>query len=86
MLNAIAELRQDGLRHVERVLRDEVDADALRADQPHDLLDRVEQRLRRVVEEKVRLVEEEDQLRLVEIAHLRQVLEQLGQHPQQERA
>ena len=31
------------VRHVERVLGDEVDAHALRADQPHDLLDLVEQ-------------------------------------------
>ncbi len=31
----------------------------------------------------MRLVEEEDELRLVEIAHLRELLEQLGEHPHQ---
>ena len=72
------------LGHVDRVLRDEVDADALRADQAHDALDRLDQRLRRVVEQEMRLVEEEDELRLVEVADLRQLLEQLRHQPQQE--
>ena len=40
--------------------------------------------VRRVLEQQVRLVEEEHQLGLVEVAHLGQRLEQLGQHPQQE--
>ena len=71
--------------NVERILRHEVDAHALRADQPHHLLDPVQQRLRRVVEQQVRLVEEEDELRLFRIADFRQVLEQFGQHPEQER-
>jgi hypothetical protein len=84
VLHAVAELAEHGVRHVERVLGDEVDADALGADQPHHLLDLVEQRLGRVVEQQVRLVEEEHQLRLVEIAHLGQRLEQLGEQPQQE--
>ena len=55
----------DLVRHVERVLRDEIDADALGADQPHHLLDLVEQRLGRVGEQQMRLVEEEHELRLV---------------------
>ncbi len=46
MLHAVAELGQHLVRHVERILRDEIDPDALRADQPHHLLDLVEQRLR----------------------------------------
>ena len=72
------------LGHVDRVLRDEINADALRADEPHDPLDRLDQRLRRIVEQKMRLVEEEHELRLVEIAHLGQFLEQLRHQPQQE--
>jgi hypothetical protein len=48
--------------NVERVLRDEIDADALRADQAHHLLDLLQQGRRRLVEQEVRLVEEEDQL------------------------
>ena len=85
VLHAVAELRQHLVRHVERVLRDEIDADALGADQPHHLLDLVQQRLGRVVEQQMRLVEEEHELRLVGIADFRQLLEQLRQQPQQER-
>ena len=59
MLDAVAELARDRVGNVDRVLGDEIDADALRADQPHDLLDLVEQRLGRVVEQQMRLVEEE---------------------------
>ncbi len=43
------------------------------------------QGLGRVAEEQVRLVEEQRQQRLVSIAALGQLLEQLGQQPQQER-
>jgi hypothetical protein len=70
MLDAVAELGKHGFGHVERVLGDEIDADALGADQPDDLLDLLQQRLRRVVEQEVRLVEEEDQPRLLRIADL----------------
>ena len=44
----------------------------------------LEQHLRRFVEEQVRFVEEEDELGLVEVADLGQVLEQLGEQPEQE--
>lgn len=85
MLHPVAELAEYRLGHVERVLRHEVDADALGADEAHHLLDRVEQGFGRIVEQQVRLVEEEHQLRLVEVADLGKLLEQLGEHPQQER-
>ena len=65
VLHAVAELRRHLVRHVERILGDEIDADALGADQPHHLLDLVEQRLGRVGEQEMRLVEEEHELRLV---------------------
>ena len=45
VLHAVAELAEHRVGNVERILRDEVDADALGADQPHDLLDLLEQRL-----------------------------------------
>ena len=45
MLNAVAHLGEHDLGHVERVLGDEIDADALRADQADDLLDLLEERL-----------------------------------------
>ena len=83
MLNAIAELGQNLVRHVERILRHEIDPDPLRADQPHDLLDLVEQRLRRIVEQQMRLVEEKAELGLGLIADLGQFLEQLREQPQQ---
>jgi hypothetical protein len=68
MLDAVAELAEDRVGDVERVLRHEEHADALAADQPHDELDALEQHLRRLVEEQVRFVEEEDELGLVEVA------------------
>ena len=61
-----------------------IHADALAAHQPHHQLDALDQRLRRILEQQVRLVEEEHQLGLVEVADLGQLLEQLRQHPQQE--
>jgi len=67
-------------------LRHEEHAHALRADQPHHLLDLLEQRRRRLAEEQVRLVEEEHELRLLAVADFGQVLEQLREQPQQERA
>ena len=63
---------------VGRRLGDEEHADALGADQPHRALDRVDERVGRVVEQQVRLVEEEHELGLVEVARLGQLLEQLA--------
>ena len=73
VLHPVAELREHVRRDVLRALRDEEDADALRADQPHHLLDLLEERLARVVEQQVRLVEEEHELGLLEIADLGQL-------------
>jgi len=84
VLHAVPQLAQDRLRDVQRVLGDEVHAHALGPDEPHDLLDLVLQRLGCVLEQEVSLVEEEDELRLFQIADLREVLVQLGQHPEQE--
>ena len=84
MLDAQAELGQYRIGQVARRLGDEVDADALGADQPHHLLQALLQRLGGVGEQQVRLVEEQRQQRLVGIAALGQLLEQLGQQPEQE--
>ena len=78
------DIPEDILGDVIGVLRHEVDAHALGSDQPGHLFDLVDQRLGRVVEEQVRLVEEEDQLGLVGVAHLGQRLEEFGEEPQQE--
>ena len=76
MLKAVAKLRQDFFRYVDRVLRHEINPNPLGADQANNLLDLVEQLFRRLVEEKVRFVEEEDELRLRRVADLGQFLEQ----------
>jgi hypothetical protein len=81
VLHPVAELAEDVLWHVRGVLRDEVDPHPLGADQPGHLFDLVQQRLGRVVEEQMRLVEEEDQLRLVRVADLGQFLEEFAQQP-----
>ena len=85
MLNTIPELAENVVRDVTRILCDEINADAFRADESHHLLDGLQQRRRNVVEEQMRFVEKENQLRLFHIADLWQSLEQLRQQPQQQR-
>ncbi len=70
VLYAIAELAGNAVGNIERVLRDEIDADALGSDQPGDPLDTLKQRFRRFLEQEMRLVEEEDELGLGRIADL----------------
>lgn len=74
MLNAVAELAQHPIGNIRRVLGDEPDADPFGADQPHDLFYFLQQHRRRVGEQQVRLIKEEHQLWLIEIARFRQVL------------
>ena len=85
VLDAVSELTQDGVGDVEGVLRNEVDADPLGSDESHDLLDLVLEGLRDVFEEQVRLVEEEDEFGLRQIAHFGKLLEELREEPEQER-
>ena len=85
MLYTVAKLAQHGVRNVERILADEVHADALGAHQPDNLLDLFQQRAGRFVEEQVRFIEEEDEFGLVAVADLRQLFKEVGQEPQQER-
>ena len=84
MLHPVAQLREHAVGDVERVLRHEVHAHALAAHQPHHQLDALDQRGRCLLEQQMGLVEEKHQLGLIEVAHLGQLLEQLGEHPQQE--
>ena len=77
VLDAVAELGRHVVGHVARVLRDVVDADALGADQARDALDLLQQCLRRLAEQQVRLVEEEHQLGFLGVADLGQLVEQL---------
>jgi hypothetical protein len=80
----VAQLGQDLVRDVARALGDEIDPDALGADQAHHLRHLVHQGLRGLVEQQVGLVEEEDQPGLVLVADLGQGLEQFRQQPEQE--
>ncbi|MNS62004.1 hypothetical protein D3C72_950500 [compost metagenome] len=84
VLHAVAELGKNGFRHVERVLRHEIDADALGADKAHDLFHAFHQHPWRIVEEQMRLIEEEHETRLFRVAHLRQFFEEFREHPEQE--
>ena len=79
VLDAAAELGEHVGRHVLGGLGDEEDADPFRPDQPHGLGDLVDEGLGGVVEQQVRLVEEEDQLRTIGVAHLGQVVIKVGQ-------
>ena len=59
MLNAIAQLAEHLVGNVQRVLRDEIDAYALRADQSNNLLDPIEQSFGGIVKEQVSFIKEE---------------------------
>jgi len=74
VLQAVTELSENIFVDVFRALSDEENANALRSDQSNDLLDLIEQRFARTIEDEVRLIEEEDQLGFVEITDLGQVL------------
>ena len=85
MLNAQAQLRQHVVRQVGWRLSDEIHTHAFGTDQPYHLLQPFLQRLGSVAEQQMRLIEKQRQQRFVGIAALRQLLEQFGQQPQQER-
>src|SRR3546814_9925469 len=84
VLDTVAELPCDLLGNVDRVLGHEIDTDALGTDQPYHLLDLLLERLGGVLEQEVRLVEKEAELRLGKVADLRQLLEQFRKQPEQE--
>ena len=84
VLHTVGKLGQHIAGDIARALGDEVDAHALGADQLDHLDDLLQQRLRHIAEEEMRLVEEENHLGLVEVADLGQLLEELGEHPEQE--
>jgi hypothetical protein len=84
VLDAVTELIKDGGGHVLRRLGDEEDADALGADQADGPLHRGEERLRRVREQQVHLVEEEDHGGLLSVADLGEPVAQLGEQLHQQ--
>ena len=84
VLHPVAQLAQNNLGHIRRILRDEIDPDPFGPDQPRHLFHLGYQRLGRVGEQKMRLVKKEHQLGAVRIANLWQGFEQFRQQPQQE--
>ena len=84
MLHTVTQLAQDDLGHIGRALCHEVNAHALGANQADYLLNLVGHGLRRILEEHVRLVEEEDELRQGKVAHLGQLRVEVREEPQQE--
>ena len=85
MLDLVAELAHHPIRDVARVLGHKEDPDPLGADQLDRLLDPLQKVPGSIVKKHVRLVEEEDQLRLVQVPGLGQHLVQLRQHIQKKR-
>ncbi len=84
MLDTVAELAEDTVGNIGRVLAHKIDAHAARADEPRHLFDLLEQGRRDAVKEQVRLVEEKDQARLVPVARFGEVLEKFGKQPEQD--
>ena len=84
VLDSRTKLGQDVVGHILRRLGDKENSDSLRTDEPHRLHHLVEELLRRVVEQQVGLVEEENEARLVEVAYFGEVAEERGEQPHRE--
>src|SRR5690606_80305 len=84
MLNAQPQLSQDFVRQIRRRVGDEVDADALGADQPDNLRQSLLQSPRRTAKQQMTLVEEQRQQWSIRLATPGEWLEPLGQQPEQE--
>ena len=84
MLHAIPHLTKNDFVNIERILANEINADALGANQSHHLLDLLLHRGRDVDKEQMRFVEKENELRFFWIANFRKILEQLREHPKEE--
>ena len=86
VLDAVAQLPQYGVGQIKRVLGNKVHAHAFGANQAHHLLYLLQQRRGGVVEQQMGFVEKHHKFGFVRIAHFRQRLKQLRQHPQQKGA
>src|SRR5262249_10218552 len=85
MLNPIAELAKNNFWKIERILTDEVDADAFGTDQSHHLLNFLFNCRFDVCEEQMRFIKKENKLWFLRIANFGKIFEQLRQHPEQKR-
>ena len=84
-MHAIPELAKNNFRNIERILADEVNANAFGTDQSHHLLNSLSNCRLYVCEQQVRFIKKEDQLWFLRIADFGKILEQLRQHPEQKR-
>ena len=84
MLHPVGKLSQHSIRNITRALGHEIHPHTPGANQLHRLFDFLQQHLRHISEQRVRLIEEKYQARLVQVAGFRQTFEQLRQQPQKE--
>src|SRR6185295_1870971 len=68
-----------------RVLRHEINSNALGSDEPDDLFNLLEQRFRSFVEKQMCLVKEEHEFGLLQISGFWQLFKQFREQPQQKR-
>src|ERR1700730_16809465 len=85
MLHPVSKLAQNDVRDIERILADEINPDAFRANQSHHLLDLLFHRRLDVSKEQVRFIEEENEFRLFGVANLGKSLKKLGEQPEEKR-
>lgn len=81
VLDAVAELGEDGIGNVGGVLRHEIDAYALASDESDDLFNLVNKALWGVGEERMGFVEEEYESRQLLVADFGQACKEVGKEP-----
>src|SRR2546421_2226450 len=83
MLHAIPKLPKHNVWDIERILANEINANAFGANQSHHLFDLLFDRRRDVGKEQVRFIEKENELRFLRVANFWKILEQFRKHPEQ---
>ena len=81
VLHAIAELAENGVRDIEGILRDEINANTLGTNQADNLDDFLFDRLGKIGEEQVGFIKEENELGLFGIADFGEAFEKAGEQP-----
>ena len=81
MLDAVAELGQNAIGNIERILGDEINADTFRAHELDHLLHLIDEPLGGVFEQQMCLIEEENEARLVDVSGFGKGFEDFGKKP-----
>ena len=84
MLHAVTQLSENVFRYIGRTLGYEINAHSLASDETNHLLYLVNKCFRGILEQHVRLVEEEYKFRKLHITHLRQRAVEFRKQPEQE--